>query len=348
MRPIDLTLAPRTDPTSIYRSRDGLYADDLLITALVHLDLFSWIAGRGPDGVTELEIGKSFQLVPRLTDVMVTLFKARAFLVDLGGRLRLTAVAEEHLVASSPWFLGPYFASLKERSGAVDLLEVMRTGKPVFWGGRQERKDDWHVAMEDDAYAERFTSAMDCRGVFLGQAAARAVDLSGVSTLLDIAGGSGIYACAFVARHPHLSAAVLEKPPVDAMATRMIAKRGFAELVSVITSDMRAESLPRGFDAHLWSNVLHDWDIPDVKKLLAASHAALPPCGMFIMHDAFLNEAKNGPLHVAEYSVTLAHATQGRCYGTGEIHRWLDEAGFENITYSDTAAARGVMTARKP
>ena len=53
MRPIDLTLAPRTDPTSIYRSRDGLYADDLLITALVHLDLFSWIAGRGPDGATE-------------------------------------------------------------------------------------------------------------------------------------------------------------------------------------------------------------------------------------------------------------------------------------------------------
>ena len=260
---------------------------------------------------------------------MVTLFKAQGLLVESHGRVRLAEAAEEHLVASSPWFLGPYFASLKERSGAVDLLEVMRTGKPVFWGGRQERKDDWHVAMEDDAYAERFTSAMDCRGVFLGQAAARAVDLSGVSTLLDIAGGSGIYACAFVARHPHLSAAVLEKPPVDAMATRMIAKRGFAERVSVITADMLAEPLPRGFDAHLWSNVLHDWDIPDVEKLLAASFAALPPRGMFIMHDAFLNEAKDGPLHVAEYSVTLAHATQGRCYGTGEMRGWLGEAGFD-------------------
>ena len=133
-----------------------------------------------------------------------------------------------------------------------------------------------------------------------------------------------------MARHPHLSAAVLEKPPVDAMATRMIAKRGFAERVSVITADMLAEPLPRGFDAHLWSNVLHDWDIPDVKKLLAASFAALPPRGMFIMHDAFLNEAKDGPLHVAEYSVTLAHATQGRCYGTGEMRGWLDEAGFEH------------------
>ena len=51
---MDLTCAPRTDPTSIYRSRDGLYADDLLIAALVHLDLFSWIAGRGAAGASEI------------------------------------------------------------------------------------------------------------------------------------------------------------------------------------------------------------------------------------------------------------------------------------------------------
>jgi hypothetical protein len=344
---IDLTLAPRTDPTSIYRSRDGLYADDLLITALVHLDLFSWIAQRGADGIAESEIAACFQLDPRMADVMITLFKARQFLMASDGRLRLAPVATEHLVASSPWFLGPYFGSLKDRAGVVDLLEVMRTGRPVFWGGRQENKDDWHIAMEDAEYAERFTSAMDCRGVFLGQAAVRALDLTGVSNLLDIAGGSGIYACAFAARHRHLRATVLEKPPVDVVADRLIAKRGFADRVSVHTGDMLTQPLPQGFDSQLWSNVLHDWDVPEVKKLIAASHTALPENGLFIMHDAFLNDAKDGPLHVAEYSVTLAHATQGRCYGTGEIRAWLTEAGFGEITFTETAAARGVMTARK-
>jgi SAM-dependent methyltransferase len=347
MPPPDLTRAPRTDPTSIYRARDGLYADDLLIVALAHLDLFSWLAGRGPDGASEAEIAAAFELAPRLTDVMVTLFKAQGLLVESAGRLRLTPVAAEHLVASSPWFLGPYFASLKDRAGAVDLLEVMRTGRPVFWGGRQEAKPDWHAAMEDDAYAERFTAAMDCRGVLLGQAAAAAVDLSNASRLLDIAGGSGIYACAFVARHPHLHASVLEKPPVDAVASRLIAARGFSDRVSVVTADMMAGPLPAGFDAHLWSNVLHDWDIPDVRRLIAASHHALRPGGFFLMHDAFLNDAKDGPLHVAEYSVTLAHATQGRCYGTAEIRGWLEEAGFAHVAYAETAAARGLVIARK-
>ena len=39
----DLTSLPRTDPASIYRSRDQLYADDMLIAALTGLDFFSWL-----------------------------------------------------------------------------------------------------------------------------------------------------------------------------------------------------------------------------------------------------------------------------------------------------------------
>ena len=34
---------PQTDPVDIYRVRDGIYAADMLLTAIVHLDLFSWL-----------------------------------------------------------------------------------------------------------------------------------------------------------------------------------------------------------------------------------------------------------------------------------------------------------------
>jgi hypothetical protein len=279
---------------------------------------------------------------------MVTLFKARGLLREIeDGTLHLMPAAAEHLVSRSPWFIGPYYASLKDRRGALDLLEVLRTGRPIFWGGRQEKKDDWHGAMADGDYARRFTSAMDCRGVFLAQAAAKKLDLAHTRRLLDIAGGSGIYACSFVAHHPHLHAAVLEKPPVDSIARTMIRDRGYASRIDVIAGDMMTEPLPPGFDAHLWSNVLHDWDVPEVKQLLAASAAALPAGGLVIIHDAWLNPAKDGPLHVAGYSVTLAHATQGRCYSTAEMTAWLLEAGFSAVHHFDTAAARGIMTARK-
>jgi hypothetical protein len=111
---------------------------------------------------------------------------------------------------------------------------------------------------------------------------------------------------------------------------------------------MLSQPLPRGHDLHLYSNVLHDWDIPIVRELLARSFEALPSGGRLLIHDAFLNRDKSGPLHVAEYSVMLMHATQGRCYGVGEMESWLQATGFVDCLELPGGAARGGLIARKP
>ncbi len=339
----DLTTSPVTDPTAIYGYRDCLYADDLLIVGLVELDFFTWLNDRKE--ATLAEICQELGLALRPADVMVTLFKARGLIAESNSVLRLTNAAREHLVKGSPWFIGPYYASLKDRPVARDLLTVLRTDRPANWSSAKDLQD-WHQAMETDEFAMQFTAAMDCRGIFLAQAAAKSVDLSGQTRLLDIAGGSGIYACSFLAHHPQLAATVLEKPPVDRIAARAISKRGYADKVTVLAGDMLGAPLPHGYDVHLFSNVLHDWDLPIVRKLLAASRAALPEGGMLLIHDAFLNAEKSAPLHVAEYSVMLMHSTQGRCYGVAELQGLLTSCGFEPGTYFDTGAARGLMIAK--
>jgi hypothetical protein len=135
---------------------------------------------------------------------------------------------------------------------------------------------------------------------------------------------------------------------VDAICTQAIAERGFADRVKVVAGDMLAAPLPRGHDLHLYSNVLHDWDVGIVRDLISRSFEALPPGGRLLIHDAFLNRQKDGPLHVAEYSVMLMHATQGRCYGVGELETWLTEAGFTDCTELPGGAARGGLIATKP
>jgi SAM-dependent methyltransferase len=340
----NLTRAPSTDPTALYRYRDGLYADDMLITGLVWLDLFSWLAEQPSD---LSGIMNHFEISQRPTDVMLTLFVAMGLLERRGPAYHVTAEAAEHLCKKSPWYLGPYYESLKERPVCRDLLRVLKTGKPANWGSEQG-KQDWHKSMESEAFAEQFTAAMDCRGVFLARAAAKCLNLAQRRSLLDIAGGSGIYACSFCAHYPDLRATVLEKPPVDRITAGAIQKRGFSERVSVSAGDMLSQPLPEGFDVHLISNVLHDWDVPTVEQLLRASFAALAPGGQLVIHDAHLNEDKTGPLHVAEYSVLLMHSTEGRCYGTGEIGEYLRRAGFNGPKFTPTAAARSVITADKP
>jgi len=339
----DFLSSPGTDPTLLYRYRDALHAPDLLIAGL-HLDVFSALARRPS---TMAELCATFGITPRPADVMLTLFAAMGLVREDDGVYGVTETAREHLVKGSPWYLGPYYPTIADRPVAAELLTVLRTGRPANWGTHQAQ-DDWHKAMERPEFAAAFTAAMDCRGIYLSQFVARAVDLRQHRHLLDIAGGSGIYACALAAHHPHLRATVFEKPPVDRVAAAAIATRSLDDRVSVTPGDMLADPLPGGADVHLFSNVLHDWDVPTVMDLLHKSFAALPPGGMVIVHDAFLNASKTGPLHVAEYSVLLMHACEGRCYSTAEMDGYLIAAGFTGCAYAEGAAARGIMTAHKP
>jgi hypothetical protein len=339
----DLARPPQTDPAGLYRERDEIYAADMLIAALNGLDFFTWLDAH-PSSADEIARHFSFHVRP--VDVMTTLFVAKGWLERTGDELRLTSVAREHLVAGSPWYLGPYFPKIGDRPIARDLIEILRTGQPANFASRTDEAD-WHKAMETESFAVEFTAAMDIRGRFLAQALARHIDLTAQQALLDIAGGSGIYACALAARFPHLRAAVFEKPPVDRIARHAIDSRGFSARVGVVPGDMLSESLPAGYDVHLWSNVRHDWDVPIVRQLLHASAAALPSGGTIVIHDACLNRDKSGPVSIAAYSVLLMHVTQGRCYSIAEMERWLIESGFSQPTEVPSAAGRSALIAQR-
>ncbi len=339
----DLLRSPATDPTSIYRYRDGLYAADLLTAALCHLDFFTWLDAHPADKST---ICQSLALKERPVDVMLTLFTAMGVVRKDGDTFVLTELAKEHLVSSSPWCIGPYFASVKDRPVCLDMVEVLRTGKPACWASLRSEQE-WAKAMESPSFASQFTAAMDCRGVYLAPAVAQRLDCAAYQHLLDVAGGSGIYACAIVARHPHLRATVLEKSPVDRLATQAIAERGLAGRVNVATGDMFRDPLPTDCDIHLFSNVLHDWDGPTVQELLAKSFASLLPGGMIVVHDAHINAAKTGPLPVAAYSALLMTITEGKCYSEQEMGGFLTRADFSGVGFSSTAADRSIITARK-
>ena len=339
----DLLRAPGTDPTSIYRYRDGLYGADLLTAALVHLDFFTWLSKKPS---TFEQICAGLEIKPRPTDVMLTLFAAMGYVENRGGVFSVTELGREHLVKDSSFFIGPYFASVKDRPVCKDMLSALKTNRVANWGSFKDEQA-WARAMEDEGFANQFTAAMDCRGVYLGQAMAKAVDLKRRTRVLDIGGGSGIYACALVAQFPNLEAAVFEKPPVDQVAARAISKRGCAERVKVVAGDVFKDALPGGFDVHLISNVLHDWDVPEVRKILRTSADALAAGGMLIVHDAYINAEKTGPLPVAAYSALLMHSSEGKCYSTREMEGFLSELGYANFKFQPTAADRGIVTATK-
>lgn len=341
---LDFTRPPRTDPTAIYEYRDGIYAVDLLTAAIVHLDLFTWLS-RKPAKISEIR--EELDLSERPADVLLTLCMANGLVECLSGVFHATDLAKEHLSRDSAWNIIDYYASLGDRPVCRDFLQVLRTGRPANWGGSEENAD-WHHGMEVENFARSFTAAMDCRGLFLGQSLAAKWNTEGARHVLDIGGGSGVYATALVARHPSLRATVFEKIPVDEICREHLRRRGVENRVKVATGDMFSDPYPMDCDTHLLSNVIHDWDFPEARELLAKSFASLPNKGQIILHEAFLNREKTGPLPVAEYSAILMHSTQGKCYSIGEMEMLLAEAGFQEIRYQDNVINRGFFTARKP
>jgi precorrin-6B methylase 2 len=340
----DLTRRPKTEPNSILRQRDGIYAPELFAVALVELDLFSWLA-KSPANLAA--ICASLKVAERPADVMMTLVCAMGLVQKQDDTFRLTENAREFLVRESPWFLGPYFTHFPERPVYQGLLQTLRTDKPTGFAANKMGKP-WAESMLDETFAEEFTGTMDCRGMYAGPAMAAGLDLKRHRHLLDIGGGSGIYSCCIAAAHPHMRATVFDRAPVDRVTRNSVAKRGFAERVDVAAGDMFEGALPAGYDVHLFSNALHDWAIPTVKQLVCKSFAALPPGGLIVVHDRHLNREKTGPLPIVAHSVFLMAGTEGRYYSLGEMESFLGGAGFGELTYRETVADYSVITARKP
>lgn len=342
-----LATPPETDPAQILRYRDRQYAAELLAVAIRHLDFFTWLSEHA--GCDTAAVRTRFDLAERPADVLLTLCRANGFVsTDAEGCHELTQLAREHLVKGSPWYLGPYYAPIEDTPITQGYLEVLRTGKPANWQAKAEG-DDWHESMLDEDFAKGFTDLMNCRGTALGQVLAQKVAplLEGRASVLDVGGGSGIYAATMMAANPTLRGVVLEQPPVDAITRSEIARHGLSDRIEVQSGDMFAGAWPEGHDVVLLSNVLHDWDFPEVRRLLEKAFSTLPLGGLLVIHEAFLHDDKTGPLPVAEYSALLMNITQGKCYTPGEYGAVLEELGFKVGPYQDTLADRGFMTAVK-
>ena len=340
-----LTKLPSTDPAQILRYRDRQYAAELLATAIVHLDLFSWLKDNA--GVRTDALRAHFDFAERPTDVLLTLCRANGLIITQEDRHSLTPLAGEFLCGDSAWNLRPYYTPIQDTQITQDFLTVLRSGKPANWQA-QDDGSDWHTSMLDEDFARGFTELMNCRGLAFGQKLAAVLEpkLAGKKRLLDVGGGSGVYASTLLAAQPQMTGAVLEQSPVDAIAREEITQHGLADRLEVLTANMFEDDWP-ACDVLLLSNLLHDWDFPEVRTLCAKAAAALESGGLLIIHEAFIHDDKTGPLPVAEYSALLMNICQGKCYTPTEYGSVLTELDFEVGDYHDTIADRGFMTSVK-
>ena len=201
--------------------------------------------------------------------------------------------------------------------------------------------------MDRDASARHLTLALAARARNVAPALALALPLWGAKRLLDVGGGSGLYAMAYLQAQPGLEAVIWDRPEVLKVADQLAREQGVSDRLTLVPGDMFADPVPSGCDVHLLSNILHDWDEADCQRLVARLADALPAGGQIVIHDVFLNDALDGPLSIALYSAALFSLTEGRAYSAREYRTWLRAAGLQpSETIVPTLVSCGALVAR--
>lgn len=312
-----VTVPALADIAGLLRLRDEIYADDLVLAAIVRLDLLTVMAQR-PGTLDDL--CRRNGLAHRPADVLCALLRATG-LLEPGEILRPTSLARACLVQGSPYDIRPYLASAASRTDCVDQVELLRTGQPAAWTGG--RAGAWP---HDLAFGEQLPPASTARcrlfAPALGDLLSKLIAERTMTSVLDLS-GTGAPAKTLAARHPDVA-------------------------VSALDAGAALHRLPDGHDLHVLSHVLHCWDERTVRRIIGHCYDALVPGGWIVDHDTHLNQDKSGPLSVARYSALLLHATEGRCWSITEVTSFLADAGFMAFSVRPGGLDRTAVLARKP
>ena len=343
-----LLTPPQLDPTAIFELFRGNYAAELLTAAVAHFRVFDRFLG-GP--MTAPELRADLGLAERPAAVLLTALRAFGLLVEEGpGRFDLSELAREHLTTGGPFDVSDYVRMAADSPGVLTMVERLRGNRPA--GRRRRIGRGVHLprgmasAMEQEEAARRLTLALAGRARNVAPVLAERVPLGAARTLLDVGGGTGLYSIAFLQKNPGLRAIVWDRPEVLKVTAELAEAHGVADRLEGRPGDMFADAAPAA-DVVLLSNVLHDWDVSECRRLVSRCADALSPGGRLLIHEVFLNDSLDGPLPIALYSAALFCVTEGRAYSAAEYRGWLKEAGLTPGPVTPTLIHCGVLSAVK-
>ena len=307
---------------SFEQFRDALSAYRLprvILTAL-ELGVFTVIGKNTweiPDLARELKVSE------RGLSILCRNLATAGLLLKKGSRYRNSRLASTALNADNPAYRGSYIQLIVNHANDwIRLLESVRTGEPL-------NKDE----PEEPDYRRQFTWAMHHRTLETAPLIAAQLSLKGVKTLLDLGGGPGTYAMAFLARNLGLRATVCDRPAALEVAKEIAATQKAGARLSYLPLDLLRDEIPGPFDVIWYSNVLHIYSPEQNLDVFRRAKAALTEGGRLLIQDAFLHDREAlYPEEASLFAVSMLLFTDtGNTYSVAETTTWLKEAGFTSV-----------------
>jgi SAM-dependent methyltransferase len=299
----------------------GGYWSACALHAGIKLDVFTNLA----DGLcSAAELAGKVNADARGITMLLDALTALELLEKEGNAYRATPFAHDFLSKNSSQYLGHiilHHHHLMESWAHLD--EAVASGGPV-------RQRVSHDAGEEER--ESFEMGMFNLAMQLAPKVVPAIDLSGRRKLLDLGGGPGTYAIHFCLHNPGLTAVVYDLPTTRPFAEKTIARFGLADRIAFQSGDFITDGIEGCFDVAWLSHILHSEGPAGCAVLLKNAIATLEPGGLILIQEFILNDAKDGPVFPALFSMNMLLGTpHGQAYAETEIVQMLETAGAGDI-----------------
>ncbi len=310
-------------------------ASRILLTAY-ELGVFSVL---GEEDKTSADVALAIQADQRATDRLLNALCALELLAKSGDKYANTPLAEKYLVKGKADYLAGLMHTVHLWDSWSTLTEAVRKGGTV-------RKRP--VFEEDAKWLKAFIAAMHGRAVDEAPYIVGKIDLTGVSHVLDVGGGSGAFSMAFVRASDDLQATVFDLPSVVPLTRKYIEQAGLAERIGVIPGDYNENELGSGFDLAFLSAIIHANSFAQNQELVHKVGRSLKPGGRIVISDFIMEDNRFEPLIGAVFALNMLTGTSGGdTYTESEVKRWLGQAGFFFNERIDLGRGRSLMIGTK-
>lgn len=177
-----------------------------------------------------------------------------------------------------------------------------------------------------------FIGAMHVAARRISAKIADVYNLSSFKILLDIGGGSGAYAIAFLKKNPRLNAVIFDLKNVIPIAKEKIVENNLQDRVNFVAGDFYVDDLPSGCDIALLSAIIHQNSPQQNVDLYRKIYHALDPGGTLIIRDHIMDESRTNPPGGALFALNMLVNTEaGDTYTFREVKNTLKTAGFVEV-----------------
>ena len=256
-------------------------------------------------------------------------------------RYSLSDIARDYLVCSSPFYVADQLDSegppipgsyVRQRRTFMTRMRLkVLTVQPIYRYGTQARLDNQHA-----------------RNLAASAAAVRTGVFAEVSCLVDIGGGSGVFAIPLALEYPTKRIIIAELPDALANIRPVLATHGVEDRVELHA--LNALQFPWKLpdcDAIFMGNFLHGFDDDTCRRLCKESFERLPPGGVLGVHEIIWNERRDGPLMAALWHAAMRSVGPGRQRTGRELTELLESAGFVRPCITPTSGPFALISGVK-